>query len=165
MQTSEAQKPRLAPPQPGSDHPPQVPRLADCSLKGVSAKFTDRWGSDVGINPATREHEGRTIEPLPVGQHEVSPGLVTMISLPSNLTSMSMLKRITQRREQFRAAISCPCICRQAAFEIRASTCLRLPGETAIEKTGLRCVSPVRQGAHVQQYRYYAVQAGHRHDR
>ena len=75
MQTSEAQKPRLAPPQPGSDHPPQVPRLADCSLKGVSAKFTDRWGSDVGINPATREHEGRTIEPLPVGQHEVSPRL------------------------------------------------------------------------------------------
>ena len=55
------------------------------------------------------------------------PGLVTMISLPSNLTSMSMLKRIPQKEgagrsrrpcvsaAQFRAALSCPCICRPAA--------------------------------------------------
>ena len=59
-------------------------------------------------------------------------GLVTMISLPSNLTSMSTLKRIPQKEgadrsrrpcvsaAQFRAALSCPCICRLAV-------CLSVP--------------------------------------
>ena len=57
----------------GLHYPPQLARLVDRGTKSLCAKLADGWRRDVGTDPASSELQGRTIGPLAICNHEVSP--------------------------------------------------------------------------------------------
>ena len=73
-------------------NPSQFACLADCRLKSMGAELTDRRRGDVRPTQLRVSFSVGLSAFLRYATMKSVPGLVTIISLPSNLTLMSMMK-------------------------------------------------------------------------